>query len=262
MHGPDPPSGRLDEVRDGPLHIVVRVEADPDARHGVDDAHQLLGRVAQAGARKVLDAEFHAARVGNGLQCADRRDGVFEPPLAQAVGNRLRTGVQHQPLRRIEFAAPTDHLRLNRHVRRPQRVVRDRNVERPREGQMHRPDPHAGTVEALLHPEHPGELLLFGNTPIALVHGDLNPRDTVGAGLTQFFDRRNRTPHGGGGPDLGPLGRRRDLHTEQEERQKNCKPYHGYFRELLPCAFPPRMGQPDVAAGCGSPMAPNSPFLP
>ena len=97
---------------------------------------------------------------------------------------------------------------------------------------MHRPDPHAGTVEAFLHLPHPWIFLLVGDTPVALVHGDLDPADTVSPSFMQLLNRGDGTPQGGGGPDLGTLSRGRNCRRKQKEDEKDQASHH--FNELVP----------------------------
>ena len=110
---------------------------------------------------------------------------------------------------------------------------------------MHRPDPHAGTVEAFLHLPHPRELFLIGDTPVTLVNGNFNPLDTVGQGLAQLLNRGDGAPQGGGGPDLGTLNRGRNYRRKLKGDEKDQASHH--FNELVPWVLHPRIGQPSVA---------------
>ena len=128
----------LEEVRMLLFEQVVRIEADHDFGVVGDEPHKLARVAAQARAGQVLDAEHRTDPFGGQSETADGVGGVLQAGFAFPVGDRLRTGMQHQPLR-VEDLRQADHPLHQQDVLFAPLRIEHRNVERAAERQVARP---------------------------------------------------------------------------------------------------------------------------
>ena len=160
---------------------MVDVEADAQAWIAGDDVRELRGRVAEAGAGEVLDADRHALGGADVRERGHRLLRAGEALGAVGVLDRLEAGVDDGDARahrrgdadivRVQLGGAAAHAGVERGgVHRLVRV----------EGQVERADRHAAVAGV------PGELRVGEAGVVATGHGDLGAGDAcAGEGFEQ-----------------------------------------------------------------------------
>ena len=184
---------------------VVRIEADHDFGVVGDEPHKLARVAAQARAGQVLDAEHRADLFGGQREATDGVGRVLQADLPFFVGDRLRTGMEHEPLR-AEDRREADHPLHKRDVLFAQRRIGYRDVELAAERQVAGPDFQSGFFEQRLDAVGPGVTFVLGSVAPEIVEDNLHVVDARGFDLREFFGLRDlhhaeRYAQGVFGPD-------------------------------------------------------------
>lgn len=150
--------------------------------------HKLARVAAQTRAGQVLDAEHCADLFGGQREAADGVGRVLQADLPFFVGDRLRTGMEHEPLR-AEDRREADHPLHERDVLFAQRRIGYRDVELAAERQVAGPDFQPGFFEQCLDPVGPGVTFVLGDVAPEVVEDDLDVIDPGGLDLRKSFGR-------------------------------------------------------------------------